>query len=54
MEKAKVKVFDQPSQNENMIITIVQENKESDLQKLANDLIGKSVFVAWPHLTEAL
>lgn len=54
LEKAKVKVFDQPSQNENMIITLKPpEDQETDVHKLAEQMIGKSVYVGWPHLTEA-
>lgn len=55
LEKCKVRVFEQPSQNDNMIITLLSEKpKSDDLMQLATDLIGKSVFVSWPHLIEAL
>lgn len=45
-------MFDQPSMNDNMIITL-EENNEGELKELAKELLDKNVFVSWPHLTEA-
>ncbi|EZA57402.1 hypothetical protein DMN91_008681 [Ooceraea biroi] len=53
LEKAKVKVFQQPSLGENMILYIMLEAPPS-LPTLAAELLGKSVYVEWPHLKEAL
>nr|CAI5865767.1 unnamed protein product [Callosobruchus analis] len=52
LKKAKVKVFEQPSRNENMIITIIpDEDLVGDY--IPVDLLGSIVFVGWPHMIEA-
>jgi 5'-3' exoribonuclease 1 len=54
LKKCKVKVFDQPSRNENMIVKIIKEpNSEDSLEKIAKDYLGKVIWVGWPHLTRA-
>ncbi|XP_071639281.1 5'-3' exoribonuclease 1 [Temnothorax longispinosus] len=53
LDKAKVKVFQQPSVGENMILSIISKPTPS-LTTLASELLGKSVYVEWPHLKEAL
>ncbi|XP_012226430.1 5'-3' exoribonuclease 1 [Linepithema humile] len=53
LEKAKVKVFQQASLGDNMILTIISE-KAPNATTLASKLLGKSVYVDWPHLKEAL
>lgn len=53
LQKAKVKVFEQPSRGENMILKIKSKAKP-DLDKVASEILGKSIFVGWPNLTEAL
>lgn len=53
LEKAKVKVFEQPSRFENMILKIKKESVPN-LDVLAKELLGTTIFVAWPHLVEAL
>ncbi|CAH2012828.1 unnamed protein product [Acanthoscelides obtectus] len=52
LRKAKVKVFEQPSRSENMIITIIPDD---DLigDYIPVDLLGSNVFVGWPHMVEA-
>lgn len=52
LEKSKTKVFEQPSRGENMILTIGPK-KSPSIDKLAAELLGKIVFVKWPHLLEA-
>jgi len=52
IKKLKVKVFDQPSRNDNLIIQVVQ-NDAKDTNVLAKELLGKEIFVGWPHLREA-
>lgn len=52
LEKSKVKVFEQPSRGENMIITVFPKEAPG-VQKLAAELLGKIVFIKWPHLLEA-
>ena len=49
----KVKVFEQASRLENMILTLLPQQKPSILD-VANQILGKSIFTSWPHLTEAL
>ena len=54
LKKGKVKVFDQPSRNDNMIVEIIRETeKEESLEKAANEMLGKIIWVGWPHLTRA-
>ncbi|CAK1552844.1 unnamed protein product [Leptosia nina] len=54
VKKSKVKVFDQPSRNENMIVKLLpDEDTNPPLQRLAEKLLGKVIWVGWPHLTRA-
>ncbi|XP_061709907.1 5'-3' exoribonuclease 1 isoform X1 [Cydia pomonella] len=54
LKKCKVKVFDQPSRNENMIVELIREsNTEPQLEKIAQDFLGKIIWVGWPHLTKS-
>ncbi|XP_014211300.1 5'-3' exoribonuclease 1-like isoform X2 [Copidosoma floridanum] len=50
---AKVKVFEQPSRRENMILKVLPRTTPP-LEDLANNWIGKTVYVCWPHLVEAV
>ncbi|XP_063890311.1 5'-3' exoribonuclease 1 isoform X1 [Helicoverpa armigera] len=53
-KKGKVKVFDQPSRNENMIVEIIRDTEQQDsLEKVAQELLGRTIWVGWPHLTRA-
>ncbi|KAF2885186.1 hypothetical protein ILUMI_20983 [Ignelater luminosus] len=58
LEKARVKVFEQPSKGENMILRIIDDEEVDDdqeeLDEKAKKLLGKTVHVGWPHLIEAL
>lgn len=49
----QVKVFQQVSRGENMILYITPKQTPS-LENLASQLLGKSVYVNWPYLKEAL
>lgn len=54
LKNARVKVFDQPSRHENMIVEIIRdENEETELTRVAEELLGKVVWAGWPHLTRA-
>lgn len=54
LQSKNVKVFDQPSRGENMIIKIDQlDDLETSTQEIAKELLNKTVFVGWPHLIEA-
>ncbi|KYM94136.1 PREDICTED: 5'-3' exoribonuclease 1 [Cyphomyrmex costatus] len=53
LEKARVKVFQQHSVLDSMILTIISK-PTPDLTTLASNVLGKSVYVEWPHLKEVL
>jgi 5'-3' exoribonuclease 1 len=59
LKSENVKVFDQPSRGDNMIIVVEgfggerAEQKSVKVDQNPQNLIGKTVFVGWPHLTEA-
>ncbi|XP_026751467.1 5'-3' exoribonuclease 1 isoform X2 [Galleria mellonella] len=54
LKKCKVKVFDQPSRNENMMIELTPEKPlEESLEVVAKEYLGKVIWVGWPHLTRA-
>ncbi|XP_045858037.1 5'-3' exoribonuclease 1 isoform X6 [Meles meles] len=55
LKKSGVQVFQQSSRGENMMLEILV-NAESDelcVENIASSVLGKSVFVNWPHLEEA-
>ncbi|XP_076236219.1 5'-3' exoribonuclease pacman [Calliopsis andreniformis] len=52
LEKARVKVFERPTWKDSMILHITPP-PPSDLASLASELLGKRIFVNWPHLVEA-
>ncbi|XP_047138728.1 5'-3' exoribonuclease 1 isoform X1 [Hydra vulgaris] len=51
--QAGIKVFKHKSKIENAIIKIT-EQKSMDIEETANLMIGKSVFVEWPYMVEAM
>nr|XP_057944195.1 5'-3' exoribonuclease 1 isoform X2 [Doryrhamphus excisus] len=54
MKKSGVLVFQQPSRGENMMLEILPgEQKEMLCDHVAEQVLGKAVFVNWPHLEEA-
>ncbi|XP_057341540.1 5'-3' exoribonuclease 1 isoform X1 [Microplitis mediator] len=53
LEKAKVKVFEQLSRGENMIITVSPKEAPA-IEKISSELLGKTIYIKWPHLVEAL
>lgn len=50
LKNARVKVFEQPSRSESMIIKIEEQSEPEDFPW---ELVGANVFVGWPHLNEA-
>ncbi|KAG5876457.1 hypothetical protein JTB14_032690 [Gonioctena quinquepunctata] len=52
VKTAHIKVFETPSRNENMIITIIPDKKFCG-DAIPVDLLGTTIFVGWPHLVEA-
>lgn len=54
LRNQNVKVFDQPSRGENMIIVVNSDPElEKPLDVIAKEMLSKTVFVGWPHLIEA-
>ncbi|KAM3932203.1 5'-3' exoribonuclease 1 isoform 2-T2 [Leptodactylus fuscus] len=55
LKKTGVQVFQQSSRGENMILEIVvdEDSEDNEVENVASDVLGKSVFVNWPHLEEA-
>lgn len=49
----RVRVFDQPSRNENMILRPVIREGHNDVISVAHDYMDQIVFIGWPHLTKA-
>ncbi|KAL0087236.1 XRN 5'-3' exonuclease N-terminus-domain-containing protein, partial [Phycomyces blakesleeanus] len=49
-----VTVFQQPSRNESMIITLKNRYKGTDIEEVAKLLLYKRVFVHYPYLREAV
>ncbi|XP_054270080.1 5'-3' exoribonuclease 1 isoform X2 [Macrosteles quadrilineatus] len=52
LKKAKVKVFESPSQGDNMILHITPE-EPPDVADVASQLLGNNIYVNWPHMFEA-
>ncbi|KAI5135940.1 5'-3' Exoribonuclease 1 [Manis pentadactyla] len=55
LKKSGVQVFQQSSRGENMMLEILvnAETDELSIENVASSVLGKSVFVNWPHLEEA-
>lgn len=53
LQNGRVRVFDQPGRNDNMVIKIIPKEAEIPTIELAKNLIGMEIFINWPHLTEA-
>ncbi|KAM5165613.1 LOW QUALITY PROTEIN: 5'-3' exoribonuclease 1 [Mantella aurantiaca] len=55
LKKTGVQVFQQSSRGENMILEIVvdEDSDNNMVESVSAAVLGKSVFVNWPHLEEA-
>lgn len=54
LKKNGVQVFQQSSRGENLILEILSEDEcEQNVENVAAEVLGKSIFVNWPHLEEA-
>nr|XP_032816417.1 5'-3' exoribonuclease 1 isoform X2 [Petromyzon marinus] len=53
-KKAGVTVFQHKSRGESIILEVLPKNNEMATEELAATLLGRPVFVNWPHLEEAL
>ncbi|XP_047471890.1 5'-3' exoribonuclease 1-like isoform X1 [Penaeus chinensis] len=54
LAKEGVRVFSQASREESYILDVKSSAETLDLKNIADQLLGKVVFVSWPHLIEAL
>ncbi|XP_056148713.1 5'-3' exoribonuclease 1 [Lampris incognitus] len=52
-KKSGVIVFQQSSRGENVMLEILSPKREPECDDVATLVLGKSVFVNWPHLEEA-
>lgn len=53
LKNEKVKVFQMVSLKENMMLKI-EEDIEDDINKICEKILGKTIYIGWPHLREAL
>uniref|UniRef100_A0A1Q3F1Y6 5'-3' exoribonuclease 1 n=1 Tax=Culex tarsalis TaxID=7177 RepID=A0A1Q3F1Y6_CULTA len=55
LKEVRVKVFNFPSRNHSMVVTIDRDPASAgkSTAQLAQELLGRTVYVSWPHLTEA-
>lgn len=53
LEMANVEVFQQPSRNESVVITLKDLYKDDTAAAVAEKLCGDSVYINWPFLREA-
>ncbi|XP_002730377.1 5'-3' exoribonuclease 1-like [Saccoglossus kowalevskii] len=51
LKKEGVKVFQMNSRGDNMMLYIMNDS-EPEIEKVANELLGKTIFAGWPHLQE--
>ena len=52
LRKAGVRVFEQSSRGENMMLSLEPQGRP-DVREVARALLGREVWVGWPHLVEA-
>lgn len=52
LRKSAVRVFEQPSRGLNMML-LLEDQGRPDVHEVANQLIGKEIWVSWPHMVEA-
>lgn len=53
LEMKKIKVFQQPSRNESMIVRIDEVQPELTTAELAAKFLDKEIYIGWPHVREA-
>lgn len=53
IKNARVKVFDYPSRNENMILQPENQKNMNDVYTVAEKYLQQVVFIGWPHLVKA-
>ena len=52
LNKCQVRVFEQSSRGENTILTLTNQGRP-DIMDVAAALVGKEIWVLWPHMVEA-
>ncbi|XP_022099990.1 5'-3' exoribonuclease 1-like [Acanthaster planci] len=52
LSKEEIKVFQQNSRGESIILTIKTENADVTAEDVISEVFGKSCFAEWPHLKE--
>lgn len=50
---ARVKIFEYPSRNETLVLTVNGSKSNQSLELVAADLLGKVIWVGWPYIVEA-
>uniref|UniRef100_A0A1I8N9Q4 5'-3' exoribonuclease 1 n=1 Tax=Musca domestica TaxID=7370 RepID=A0A1I8N9Q4_MUSDO len=50
---ARVKVFDYPSRNENMILQPQPRKNFDDIFTVAEQMLNQTVYIGWPHLVKS-
>ncbi|XP_053692331.1 5'-3' exoribonuclease 1 [Sabethes cyaneus] len=54
LKELRIKVFNYPSRNPSMVVVLDHpQEKVRPTEQIAEDLLGRVVYVSWPHLTEA-
>lgn len=53
LEHQGVKIFQSASQGLNMIVKIIEEEKQYVFDDLVNEFVNRIVHVCWPYLIEA-
>ncbi|XP_067051785.1 5'-3' exoribonuclease 1-like isoform X1 [Acropora muricata] len=54
LKKAGVKVFQMHSKGKSMILQITSPSSEVSIVETAQELLGETCYVGWPHMVEAL
>jgi 5'-3' exoribonuclease 1 len=55
LEKAGVKVFQMPSRNNSIVLTLQTDYvDDNEMARLAIDWMNKECYIGWPHLLRAL
>ena len=52
LKQEAVKVFEQNSRGFNMML-LLEDQGRPDIREVASELLGKEIWVAWPHMVEA-
>ena len=53
LKQAGVRVFEQASRGENMILKLSDTHPQSGAADIAREYIGSEIWISWPHMTEA-